>query len=104
MKRLGLIISFYFSFAIYTGLLSVFSWTVADTPLFGEFWRFFQLYLLMKIASDLIIWYYLRSNNPGRLIFYFNLSVSELRLFLTAFTMDIFAFLVFIFIVHLVIF
>ncbi|TKT93650.1 hypothetical protein [Dyadobacter frigoris] len=102
MKRLGLIFSFYFSFSVYTGLISILSWIVVDAPLFAEFWRFLQLYFLMKIASDLVIWYYLRSNNPTRLIFYFNLSISELRLFITAFAMDILAFFVFMFFIHLI--
>lgn len=101
MKRLGLVFSFYFSFSVYTGLISILSWIVVDAPLFAEFWRFLQLYFLMKIASDLVIWYYLRSNNPTRLIFYFNLSISE-RLFITAFAMDILAFFVFMFFIHLI--
>lgn len=101
MKRLGLILSFYFSFSVYTGLISLLSWIAVDTPLFEDFRRFLPLYFLMKIASDLVIWYYLRSNNPTCLFFYFNLSISELRLFLTAFIMDILTFFVFMFFVHL---
>ncbi|WP_159468428.1 hypothetical protein [Dyadobacter sp. 3J3] len=94
--------SFYFSFSVCTGMISIFSWIVVDAPLFGDFWHFLKGYFLMKIASDLVMWYYLRSNNPDRLFFYFNLSISELRLFVTAFALDILAFLVFMFFVHLV--
>ncbi|MBE9465927.1 hypothetical protein ACFP1I_00790 [Dyadobacter subterraneus] len=103
MKRLAVIRSFYLSFAFYTGLISLFSWFLLDMPVFEKFSRFLPLYLLMKIASGTVIWYYIRSNNPTRLFFYRNLSISELRLFLTAFAMDIMSFLIFIFCVHMII-
>ena len=100
-QSLRAILSFYFSFALFTGLISLGSWGIMETPLHQDFQRFLPLYILLKIITNSLIWYYLRSSNPGRLFFYANLGISEIRLFLTVFAMDIALFFVFIFILHL---
>jgi len=99
-QRLQAILSFYFTFAWFTALISLGSWGIMKTPLHQDFQRFLPLYILLKIFTNSLVWYHLRSSNPGRLFFYSNLEISETRLFLSAFAIDITLFFVLIFILH----
>lgn len=93
-ERLRLILVFYSSFAGFTGITSAALWGLADFPLHQKFWRFLPLYILLKIATDGLICWYVRHYSPDRMFFYFNKGISERTLFLSAFVVDILLFLV----------
>jgi hypothetical protein len=87
-ERLLLITLFYKSFSSFSLLVSIGFWTIANLPTGEAFWRFLPLYVLLKIPTNCLIWYYLRSYNPNRLFFYSNKGISEIRLFVSAFLLD----------------
>gem|GEM_PF-4728044 len=71
-------------------------WWLAGFPSGRALWRFLPLYILLKIATNFLIWYYSRRYNPDRLFFYANIGLSEKRLFLSAFFLDAALFFLFI--------
>ena len=103
-QRLLAIFYFYLSIAIFGGVISLFTWWALQMPVDEDFHVFLPLYLLMKIYSDAMIWWYLRKQNAARLFFYSNLGISELRLYLSVFAIDIIAFLLLVLLVKLILF
>ena len=61
---------------------------LADYALNEQFWRFLPLYILLKIQTNSLIWYYSRKYNAERMLFYSNKNISETTLFVSAFLLD----------------
>ena len=100
--RLLLIGLFYRTFCSFSILISIGLWELARSPLGQAFWIFLPKYILLKIATDCLIWYYARRYNRDRLFFYANIGLSEKIIFLTSFLLDIFLFLLFILLTSLI--
>jgi hypothetical protein len=96
-----LIAGFYSSFAMFTIIVSFASWLLAGSPTGDAFWRFFPMYILLKIVTNALVWYYLRLYNRNRLYFYFNLGISEIKLAVQVFAIDFIAFIAPLFFIHL---
>ena len=103
-QHLSAIFYFYLSIAIFGGVISLFTWWALQMPVDEDFHVFLPLYLLIKLYSDAMIWWYLRKQNAARLFFYSNLGISELRLYLSVFAIDIAVFLLFVLLVKLILF
>jgi hypothetical protein len=89
MKECLLLITlFYKSFSSFSVLVSISLWTIANLPTDETFWRFLPLYVLLKIPTNGLIWYYVSRYNPNQLFFYSNKGISEARLFMSAFLLD----------------
>jgi len=103
-QHLSAIFYFYLSIAIFGGVISLFTWWALQMPVDQDFHVFLPLYLLIKLYSDAMIWWYLRKQNAARSFFYSNLGISELRLYLSVFAIDIAVFLLFVLLVKLILF
>ncbi|MCE7043109.1 hypothetical protein [Dyadobacter sp. CY312] len=100
-QRLQAILYFYQSVGLVTGLISLTLWIIAQLPLSEDFQRFLPLYLILKAVTDFLLWRYLRKHHQVQLFFYTNLGISELRLYMSAFLLDLAAFFVVIAIIKL---
>jgi hypothetical protein len=83
------ILYFYRSLGLYTGLISLVLWRLAEFPLHQNFLLFIPRYIILKLITDLIVWRYMRKYRPSQRFFYHNLSISESRLYITVFTIDV---------------
>jgi hypothetical protein len=95
-----LVTLFYKSFSSFSLLVSVGLWAIARLPTGEDFWRFLPLYIVLKIPTNLLIWYYASRYNPGSLLFYSNKGISETRLFVSAFLLDMALFFVLVALVY----
>jgi len=94
-QRLQAIFYFYQSIGLVTGFISLALWVIAQLPLREDFQRFLPLYLILKAITDFLLWRYLRKHNQVRLFFYTNMGISEIRLYMLAFLLDLAAFFTF---------
>ncbi len=96
-KKLSLIVRYYGrSFMPFMFSVSLFSWAIVGAPQSLALVRFLPLYLLLKILSGGLLWYYQKRTYPLRLFFYTNLSITEVALYVTIFFLDISIFAAFI--------
>jgi hypothetical protein len=87
------ILYFYRSIGLFTGIISLALWALADLPLHNNFHVFLPRYLIIKLITDYIILRYIRKYRmASQRYFYHNLGISETRLYLTAFGLDILIF------------
>lgn len=84
---------FYRSIGLFTGIISLALWGLADLPLDREFYIFLPRYVIIKLMTDFIIWRYIKKHRmTSQRYFYHNLGISETRLYLTAFAVDMLIF------------
>lgn len=84
---------FYRSICLITGLVSLVLWGFAYFPIHRDFHLFLPRYIIIKLITDFILWRYMRKDRmASRHYFYHNLGISEKRLYLTAFGLDILIF------------
>ena len=96
---MSLIVRYYGrSFMPFMFSVSLFSWAIVDAPQSLALVRFLPLYLLLKILSGGLLWYYQKRTYPLRLFFYTNLGITEVTLYATIFVLDISIFATFIFV------
>lgn len=77
-KRIRLFADYYRTVMIFTGLISCITWGI------GLFY-----FLLVKAVTQLCIALYQRQYSPAQRYYYANLGISEVRLHLTVFLVDL---------------
>ncbi|QRR02903.1 hypothetical protein [Dyadobacter sandarakinus] len=87
---------FYSSFAPFSIGLSFLFWLVAEMPLGIDLLRFLPLFIFFKAFSGGLIWYYITTFEAGQLYFYYNMGLSQRRLFTAAFATDVLIFGIFV--------